>query len=342
MALFSYSLLAARYSLFIVVLFFNSHIARASGEIVLVRAPEEIPEGDDVTVVVSASARETDIDRTLALEYPTGWKMKRAWRVEAGSDHVVNLAPFAEVTTLLTAEPGHTAIALADYSEDFDPDADGIAYFIVFTPTPIKAKSSSETDMVKAALVERINPDAPPEIDPKTKKRILVNHDWRMTYPSRYDFSFNEITSKRLMATIEINREPKTARSLVIDGTKHAMAKFHGQPELLRDYFRHPFSIQCWFRTNGYEQNLLRMQSKDGSEVRLIIGVLGQATLELSGTKGHVILASRAVVNDGAWHNLVLSNDSTGNVRLFVDAQPPVSTHIALIDLWRYYKSGNR
>ena len=191
--------------LFFGIIVCQSQRAFASGEIVLVRAPEEIPESDDVTIVVSASAREADIDRTLALQYPTGWKFKRAWRVEAGSDHAVNIAaPFAEVNTLLSAESGHIAIALADYSEDFDPDADGIAYFIVFTPAPIAGKSQSENAVVKAALVERIDPDAPPEIDPKTKKRIPVNHDWRMTYPSKYDFSFSDITSKRLAASIMI------------------------------------------------------------------------------------------------------------------------------------------
>ncbi len=302
----------------------------AYGEIALVRSAEEIPDGDDITVIVSASARETDIDRTLAIEFPAGWKMKRAWRVEAGSDHAVNLAPFAEVTSLVVKEPGREAVALADYSSDFDPDADGIAYFIVFSTKPVAGKAASESVVVKAALIERTNPDAPPEIDPKTKKRIPANHEWRMTFPSRYDFSFAEITSKRLMTSIELKRTPKTSRTLVIDGTKYADANFHGRPELLRDFFQHPFSIECWIRTNGFEQNLLQMQSEDSSEVRLMVGLLGQPTLELSGTKRHVILTSHAMANDGAWHNLVLSNDSLGNIRLFVDAQPPVMTHVAL------------
>jgi hypothetical protein len=323
-------ILSATLYLLLFTLSFTPATARASGEIVLVRAAEEIPEGDDVTIVVSTSARETDIDRTLALEYPAGWKFKRAWRVEAGSDHAVNIGLFSEVTSLLLHEPEHNVLALADYSEDFDPDADGIAYFIVFTPGPIAGKAVSETATVKAALVERADPDAPPQIDPKTKKRIPVNTDWRMTFPSRYDFSFGEITSKKFVASIEIKRTPRTARGLLLDGTKYAMALLQGRPELLKDYFQHPFSIQCWFRSNGFEQNLLRMQSEDSSEVRLAIGLLGQVSLELSGTHEHIILASHAIVNDGAWHDLVLSNDSLGNVRLLVDAQPPVTTHVAL------------
>jgi hypothetical protein len=301
--------------------------ARASGEIAFVRAPEQIPAGDDITILVSASARETDIDRTLAVEYPESWKFKRAWRVEAGSDHAVKLAAFAEVTALLLKESGHAALALADYSEDFDPDADGIAYFIVFATNPLGGNAASKSVTVKAALIERTNPDAPTEIDPKTKKPVPVNMNWRMTFPSRYDFSFNEITSKRFMASVEMERVPRASRALVMDGGKHAVAEFHGRPELLQGYFQHPFSVQLWFRTMGYEQNLLRMQSEDSSEIRLVIGLLGQVSLDLGGTRPHVLLASRSVSNDGAWHNLVLSKDSVGNLRLFVDAGPPATGH---------------
>ena len=160
-----YSLLVTHYSL---LLFFTTSSAKANGEIAFVRAPEQIPAGDEVTVIVSASARETNIDRTLALEYPDSWKMKRAWRVEAGSDHAVKIAPYPEVTQLLSVESGRTAIALTDF-QDFDPDADGIAYFIVFSTNPLSGKAVSETATVKAALIERTNPDAPLKSIPKQK-----------------------------------------------------------------------------------------------------------------------------------------------------------------------------
>jgi hypothetical protein len=316
--------------LFFSLLFLLSRNVFATGEIAFVRAPETIPEGDDVTIVVSASARETNIDRTLALEFPAGWKMKRAWRVEAGSDHAVTISHFDEVTNMLSKEPGHETVALADYSNDFDPDAAGMAYFIVFSTKPVAGKSLTEIASVKAALIERTDPDAPPEIDPKTKKKIPVDHNWRMTYPTRYDFSFAEITSKRLMASITIERVPKAERALVLEGTKYAIASLQGRTDQLRDYFQHPFSVQCWFRTTGYDQKLLRMQSENGSEVRLDIGVLGQPTILVAGKESRSILTSKAITNDGAWHNLVFSKDSVGNLRLFVDAQPPATEHTTL------------
>jgi hypothetical protein len=302
----------------------------ASGEIAFVRAPEEIPEGDDVTVIVSASARETNIDRTLAIQYPAGWKLKRAWGVESGSDHAVTISRFDEVTAMLSKESGHEAVALADYSDNFDPDAAGMAYFIVFSTKPVAGKASTETGSIKAALIERTDPDAPPEIDPKNKKKIPADHNWRMTYPSRYDFSFAEITSKRLIASVTIERVPKAERALVLDGTKYAMADLNGRTELLRDYFQHPFSIQCWFRTTGYDQKLLRMQTENGNEIQLDIGILGQPTILVAGRELRSILTSKAITNDGAWHNLVFSKDSVGNLRLFVDAQPPATEHTTL------------
>ncbi len=317
------------YFLYILITLTLCERVNASGEITFVRAPEQMPEGDDVTIIVSASPRETNVDRTLALSFPTGWKFKRAWRVEAGSDHAVNLPVFSEVSALLTKEPNHDAMALADYSDDFDPDAGGMAYFIVFSTKPVTGKASSETGVVKAALIERIDPDAPPEIDPKTKKKIPVSHEWRMTYPSRYDFSFSEITSKHVMASVTVQRVPRVERALVMDGTGMAQAIFQGSPEVVTDYFHHAFSIQFWFRTTGHDQDLLRMQTLNGKELRLVVGLLGQPSIISFGRESQTLLANRAITNDGAWHHLVFSKDSLGNIRIFVDAQAPAVGRIA-------------
>src|SRR5665213_999950 len=261
------------------VLLFVSKIAYASGEIAFVRAPEQIPEGDDITIVVSASARETNIDRTLALEYPPSWKFKRAWRVEAGSYHVEKIAPYGEVRALLESEPGQSVLALADYAPDFDPNAAGIAYFVVFstasTPNPGAPRVT-----IKAALVERTSLDAPPEIDPKTKRPIPVSHNWRITFPSKYDFPFASITTKRLVTSIRMEPVPRRERALVVEGTHHAFAPLNARPELLQDYFRHPFSIEFWFRTNGSDETLFTFHSEDGNDLRLAIGLLGEPILE--------------------------------------------------------------
>ncbi|HEY3876212.1 MAG TPA: LamG-like jellyroll fold domain-containing protein [Candidatus Kapabacteria bacterium] len=298
---------------------------RASGEINFVRAPEQIPEGDEVTVLVSASARETGIDRTLALEFPDGWKVKRAWRVEAGSDHAVKIAPYSEVTSLLSKQKGQDAIALADYSDDFDPDADGIAYFIVFNT---KRTETTGASTVKAALVERLDPDAPAPIDPKTKKPLPVDRNWRMVYPSRYDFSLNDITSKRLAAAIDLEHVPRNSRALVLDEQK-AMGTFHARPEIMQEFFLHPFSLQFWFRTTGYDQDLLRIQSENDGELRIGIGLLGQPTVAMAGKNPKSVVTSKSIANDGVWHNLVCSKDSLGTVRIFFDGEPPATGRIA-------------
>ena len=296
--------------------------ARATGEIAFVRAPEEIPEGDDITIIISASARETNVDRTLAIDYPASWKLKRAYRVEAGSDHTVRLQSSGEVRGLFSKEPGHDVIALADLSDDFDPDAEGIAYFVVFSTKPLPGTKPDQTSIVKAALVERTSPDASPEIDPKTKRPKPINRDWRMVFPPKYEFSFAGITTKRLVATVRLERITMSSRALVVEGHKDATAILHTKPEILEEYFRHPFSIEFWFRTTGVQQSFLRFQLSDSGELRLGTGLLGQPLLT-EALKNRTIESSRAIVNDGVWHNLVLSWDSVGKLRMFVDAGPP-------------------
>jgi hypothetical protein len=309
----------ARYSL-LVFLFTSS--ARASGEIAFIRVPEEIPEGDDITVIVSASPRETGIDRTLAIDFPASWKLKRAYRVEAGSDHAVRIPQAGEISSLFAKEPGDNVLSFADVSDDFDPNADGIAYFIVFTTKPLTGGKADQSATVKAALVERSNPNAPREIDPKTKRPKPINTEWRMVFPPKLAFSFTGITSKRLIATVRLERITENARALVAEGKKNAVATLHTRPELLAQFFNRPFSIECWFRTTGIQQTFLQLDG-DKTKLQLGTGLLGQPLLRSRGAENKVIEAVRAIVNDGTWHNLVLSRDSTNKLRLFIDAGLP-------------------
>ncbi len=267
------------------------------------------------------------MDRTLALEYPANWKFKRAWRIEAGSDHTQKIGPFGEVRELLEREPGHAVIALADYTRDFDPHAAGIAYFIVFSTPPVVTAAASRVT-VKAALVERTSLDAPPKIDPRTKRPISVSHNWRMTFPPRLDFSFASIMSTRLVASIRVENVLRQERALVVEGTRGAQVPMLARPEIVREYFQHPFSLSFWFRTNAADETLLQMHSEDGNDLRLAIGLLGEPLLERMGRQSkEAVISARAICNDGAWHYLVLSADSTHVLRLFVDAEPPVSKH---------------
>ncbi len=257
------------------------------------------------------------MDRTLALEFPCTWKFKRAWRVEAGSDHTDKIAPYGGVRALLAAEPGQSVIALADYTKDFDPHAAGIGYFVVFSTVATKGDDRAT---VKAALVERTSPGAPQEFDPKTKRPIPQEHNWRMTFPSQYDFSFASITSKRLVASVDIEQVPRTERALVVSGAHAGVAPLRVRPDLFEEYFHHPFSIEFWFRTNAADETLLHFTTNGGS-LRLAIGLLGQPMLTEIGRERKTLLAGRAITNDGAWHCLVLSCDSLGTLRLFVDAE---------------------
>jgi hypothetical protein len=317
--LFRYSLLA---------LLFASSVARATGEINFLRAPEQIPEGDEITIAISASAREPNIDRTVALEYPANWKFKRAWRVEAGSDHAEKIAPYSEVRALLESEPGQAVIALADYTPDFDPNAAGIAYFVVFSIAP-NVNSKEPRVAIKAAFVERASAEAAPQIDPKTKRPLPISHNWRMTFPLSHDFSFSSVTTKRLIISIRMERVPRQERALVVEGTHGAVTPLRVRPELLQDYLRHPFTIAFWFRTNLAEETLLSWHSDKGNDLRLAIGLLGEPVLGWNGKQGlQQVISPHAFCNDGAWHYLVLSNDSLGIIRLFVDAASPISEHV--------------
>ncbi len=292
----------------------------------MVRSPEEIPEGDEITIVVSATAREVDIDRVLALQYPDTWKPKRAWRVEAGGTSHLAIIPDPEIQSLFAPEKGQKVIALADYLGDFNPEAEGVAYFIVFRTRPTSVSTSSSVSLtatIKAALVERANPDAPPVIDPKTKRPKPVNSTWHLAFPARPDFSFAGAWFKRLVATVKLERVIKTARSFTTEGRQDGTAELRTSPEALREYFRHPFSIQFWLRSTEPEQTFLTMHGSDRSEISVSAGLLGQPAILLKRPQPKPILQTRGIVNDGVWHNLVFSRDSLGKLRLFFDGQPP-------------------
>ncbi len=301
---------------------------RATGEIAFVRAPEEIPEGDDVTVVVSATGRETNLDRVLALEYPDSWKIKRAFSVEAGAQTSVRLLRDEEVSALLTPEAGHAVVALGENSEEFDPESDGMAYFVVFSTKPGLSTTTTQTLTVKAALIERTSLDAISEIDPKTKKPKPTNKNWRMTFPPKADFSFTGIVSKRLAVTIRTERVLRTARAVVLEGRKATSASLRTLPEAIREYFAHPFSIQFWFRTTGIQQCFFRLNSENGEELRIGTGLIGQPTFSEVRPVRKLFTASKSLVADGLWHNLVISRDSLSKLRLFLDAQPALISEI--------------
>lgn len=292
---------------------------RATGEIAQVRAPESIAEGDDITIAVSATERETNIDRVLALEYPDTWQPRHAWRVEAGATKYVELIPDPEIQSLFPSVAGRKTLALGDYIGEFDPDAQGMVYFVTFHTKASVGPPGTAT--VKATLVERTNPDAPRELDPKTHRPKPIMADWRMTFPMRYDFSFSAITAKHLMATVRMERELRAARALVAFGHANATASLHTRPEAVRSFFARPFSLGFWVRTASPDQNFLLLRFGNGGALRIGTGLLGQPVLGIS--KGRDLLFARGLLFDGAWHHIMLSKDSANKLRFFFDAQPP-------------------
>src|SRR5207237_7617382 len=64
----------------------------------------------------------------------------------------------------------------------------------------------------------------------------------------------------------------------------------------------------------------------DSSSIRIGTGLLGQPVM-IAG-RNRNLLAAKQIVSDGLWHNMVVSKDSSGKLRLFVDAGPPAVSEI--------------
>lgn len=307
--------------------------AYASGEILVLRAPEEVIGGDDVSVLITTSPREENIDRALVMEVPDSWILKRAYSVESGAEYAVGVQRFAELQSRFSVKPGRAVLALADTASDFDPDAVGVAYFVVFSTRPVPGQSASQQTTVKAALVERINPDSPPEVDKKTKKPKERNTEWRMVYPPRIDWSLDQITARRVVQPIQLVRVARSSRALLSERGSHSIAELRTSPEALQSFFGQPFSIAFWMRTTRPGQPILTLASEAGENASVGTSLFGTAvvtTRERSAPgqspRTKTILGFKStIVGDGAWHHLVLSRDSLGVLRLFVDAQPAVS-----------------
>lgn len=308
----------------------TTNSAYASGEILVVRAPEEVIGGDDISVLVTASPREESIDRSIAIEVPDSWSLLRAYGVESGAESATGLQRFGDIQSRFTVKPGRSVLVLADTSTDFDPDAAGVAYFFVFATKPLSGQTATQSTMVKAALIERINPESAPEIDKKTKKPKERNTEWRMVYPPRIDWSFDAVNARRVVQPVQLIRVAKISRALVAGKGQQAAAQLRTSPEVLQQFVSVPFSIGFWTRTTSAAQPLLTFLTDNGSRLTLGTSLLGTATVSVrevdqnGGSRIRTILGSKsAIVADGGWHHIMLSKDSAETLRLFVDVQPP-------------------
>ncbi len=313
--------LLKRCALVLIALMMLNRHAAASGEIVAVRGPDVIAEGDDITVLVSATAREKGINRTIVIDCPKEWKIKRAYAVEAGAEQAAPLPRSSEITARFSIEAGREVIAFEDYADDFDEEAPGVAYFFQFSTKGLA--SSVQSASIRAALVERIDPNSPPEIDKKSKKPKPRNLEWRVVSPLKYEYSFSGVAGKRFTSVVHILRVPRTGRALLVAGDSNAVAELHTRPEVLASFFSSPFSLQFWLKTSQPNQTILSMSRSDDGVLQFGTNLLGQLTLRSKSGKGKqiVLLSGKAVSADGAWHYIVISRDSLAKLRLFIDAQ---------------------
>ena len=163
-----------------------------------------------------------------------------------------------------------------------------------------------------------------------------MDMNWRMTFPSRYDFSFKRVTSKRLMASVGMERVPKISRALVLNGAK-AMAIFHGRPNKLAIIFSILFRFNSGFERQDRPKfaTYAIWRRERGSPYDRF----ARTAIDCTCGKGNSpILTSRSISNDGAWHNLVLSKDSLGNLRFLIDAQSPATGHVSLVVFKIHYR----
>jgi hypothetical protein len=299
--------------------------AFAWGEIAIVKAPDEIHEGDEVTIFVTATATEANVHRILAVSYPQEWKVKKSWSVIAGYDEAYSLPQSNAMAKEIGTDPGHRVTAFADTT--YLSDVPGVAYFITFTTNP--GSQTAATATVKAALVERIDPLSPPEMDKKTKKPKPRNTDWHLSYPERRELSLAGNLGKRLGPEIRLVRGWRTARGLVMrDSSSSATLKT--DPAALQQLFAGPFTIEMWFRTSSAFQPMIRLLTDDAKTSRLLAtNSLGQLYLyDYQAKTREIVAGSKAMAADGQWHHFMMTYDSTQKLRFYLDAQQLINKSV--------------
>jgi prepilin-type N-terminal cleavage/methylation domain-containing protein len=93
------------------------------------------------------------------------------------------------------------------------------------------------------------------------------------------------------------------------------------------------FSAEVWFKKNGIPSSFEYMLSKSGSgaedEWDVFISSAGRARVRLGNPSGNgVALNSSTVVTDNLWHHLVLTVESGGQLRLYIDGSLSNSTNV--------------
>jgi hypothetical protein len=174
--------------------------------------------------------------------------------------------------------------------------------------------------MIRTALVERIDPSSPPQLNPKTKKPIARNTSWKMAFPFRQEFSLAELSGKRSVQVVRLLKGWRIGRALELEGAKFADATLYTKPELLKRYFAKPFTIAFWFKLAQPDQPLVSLTRNGRDAVRIRTTALGQINI-VRVDRDEPFVATNSIFSDGIWHHLLVSLDSSRKLRLFIDAQ---------------------
>ena len=106
--------------------------AFAKGDIHGVLAPDEIPAGEQFTVIVAGNPVTKEQSRMIANQFPENWKIVRAYAAEDGATESSPIAQYSEMVSYFEKEKGRTIKVFEDRTRIYSNHFDGIAYFFVF------------------------------------------------------------------------------------------------------------------------------------------------------------------------------------------------------------------
>jgi hypothetical protein len=287
-----------------------------------VSAPAEMPSSDEFTVIVSASPMDKGNNRAVAIEYPAGCQIIRAYAVAtSGGDEIFELPKEPEATSLFSSEKNREASCYRDASGAYAGEGKAVVYYFVFSAPPTATKA-----MFRVALLERTDPysQEPPAKDKKAKKKQKpLGPNWRMVNPAKgSDLRFGKDHNENLTAEISfVSGWSENSRALHLAGEKGAEATLQIIPDSLQNFFGHSFSMSFWFRTTVPEQEMLSFIGT-GDTISVRLNSFGELALTRPDTDSRKdILASPYFANDGAWHHCILSRTKNNYVRLFYDGE---------------------
>jgi len=310
---------------FIACIFFIHIPVFAEGVIRGVLAPDEIPAGEQFTVIVAGNPVSKEQNRMIAIQFPENWKIVRAYAAEDGATESTPIEQYPEMAGYFPKEKGLTIRVFEDRTRVFAENYDGIGYFFVFT-----SPSTVSTGNFKACFIERSDPGIPEKKETKKGKKPkpvrLKNFEWRVISPSLgSDFNFSEVSGKKYSHAVRfITGWNSMSRSIALNDSLRGFAGLVIRPEILRAFFANSFTIEWWQRAVSGEQIIFRFLRSD-SLVGLDISAnpLGQIDIQKfpSNSDSDIALISSAIVCDGSWHHVALSCDGFGTLRLFTDGE---------------------